>query len=124
MKLLLDQRLPLSAAALLRDAGIDTIHVGEIGMSEAEDAEIIQRARVEERVVATLDADFHVLLALDEAISPSVIRVRIERLRAQALTDLLLMVIVECEEDLEQGSAITVEPSRIRIRRLPLVPNV
>lgn len=124
MKLLLDQGLPLSAAALLRDAGIDTIHVGEIGMSEAEDAEIIQRARVEERVVATLDADFHALLALDEAISPSVIRVRIERLRAQALTDLLLMVIVECEEDLEQGSAITVEPSRIRIRRLPLVPNV
>jgi len=124
MKLLLDQGLPLSAAVLLRDAGIDTIHVGEIGMSEAEDAEIIQRARVEERVVATLDADFHALLALDEAISPSVIRVRIERLRAQALTDLLLMVIAECEEDLEQGSAITVEPSRIRIRRLPLVPNV
>lgn len=124
MKLLLDQGLPLSAAALLRDVGVDTIHVGEIGMSEAEDAEIIQRARVEERVVATLDADFHALLALDEAIFPSVIRVRIERLRAQALTDLLLMVIAECEEDLEQGSAITVEPSRIRIRRLPLVPNV
>jgi predicted nuclease of predicted toxin-antitoxin system len=124
MKLLLDQGLPLSAAALLRDAGIDTIHVGEIGMSEAEDAEIIQRAKEEERVVATLDADFHTLLALDEAISPSVIRIRIERLRAQAMTDLLLMVIAECEEELEQGSAITVEPSRIRIRRLPLVPNV
>ena len=87
MKLLLDQGLPLSAAALLRDADVDTIHIGEIGMSEAEDAEIIQRARVEERVVATLDADFHALLALDEAISPSVIRVRIERLRAQSLTD-------------------------------------
>jgi predicted nuclease of predicted toxin-antitoxin system len=124
MKLLLDQGLPLSAAALLRDAGVDTIHVGEIGMSEAEDAEIIQRAREQERVVATLDADFHTLLALNEAISPSVIRIRIERLRAQAMTDLLLMVIAECEEELEQGSAITVEPSRIRIRRLPLVPDV
>lgn len=124
MKLLLDQGLPLSAAALLRNAGIDTIHVGEIGMSEAEDAEIIQRAREEERAVATLDADFHTLLALDEAISPSVIRIRIEKLRSQALTDLLMIVIAECEEELEQGSAITVEPSRIRIRRLPLVSNV
>ena len=124
MKLLLDQGLPLSAAALLRDAGIDTIHVGEIEMFEAEDAEIIQRAREEGRAVATLDADFHTLLALDEAISPSIIRIRIERLRTQALTDLLLMVIAECEEELEYGSAITVEPTRIRIRSLPLVPDV
>jgi predicted nuclease of predicted toxin-antitoxin system len=124
MKLLLDQGLPLSAAALLRDAGIDTIHVGEIGMSQAEDAEIIHKARVEERVVVTLDADFHTLLALNEAASPSVIRVRIERLRAPALTDLLLMVIAECQEDLEQGAAIAVEPNRIRIRRLPLIPDV
>ncbi|MDB9420209.1 DUF5615 family PIN-like protein [Microcystis aeruginosa CS-563/04] len=45
MKLLLDQGLPLSAATLLGDAGIDTIPVGEIGMSEAEDSDIIQRAR-------------------------------------------------------------------------------
>lgn len=74
MKLLLDQGLPLSAAALLRDAGIDTIRIGEIGMSEAEDADIIQRARDEEHIVATFDADFHTLLALDIAITPSVIR--------------------------------------------------
>ena len=124
MKLLLDQGLPLSAATLLRSEGIDTIHVGEIGMSEAEDVEIIQRAREERRVIATLDADFYTLLALEAASTPSVIRIRIERLRAQALTALLLKVITECEEDLVQGSAITVEPSRIRTRRLPLVSDV
>jgi predicted nuclease of predicted toxin-antitoxin system len=124
MKLLLDQGLPLSAAALLRDEGIDTIHVGEIGMSAAEDADIIQRARDEDLTVVTLDADFHTLLALDVAITPSVIRIRIERLRAQALTLLLLTVIAECQEDLVAGAAITVEPGRIRIRRLPLVPDI
>jgi predicted nuclease of predicted toxin-antitoxin system len=123
MKLLLDQGLPLSAAALLRNTNIDAIHVGEIGMSEAEDADIIQRARNEGRIVATLDADFHTLLALEVAIAPSVIRIRIERLRSKALRDLLLTVIAKCKEDLEQGSAVTVEPSRIRIRRLPLVPD-
>lgn len=116
--------LPLSAARLLRDVGIDTIYVGEIGLSAAEDAEIIQRAREEGRVVVTLDADFHTLLALDEAIAPSAIRIRIERLRAQALTELLLRVISECEEELQQGAALTVEPSRIRIRRLPFLPDV
>ncbi|WP_390889267.1 DUF5615 family PIN-like protein [Leptodesmis sichuanensis] len=75
------------------------------------------------RLLIILDADFHTLFALDEAISPSVIRIRIERLRAQALTDLVLKVVSECEEDLNQGAAITVEPTRIRIRRLPLLPD-
>jgi len=124
MKLLLDQGLPRSAAALLCEAGIDAIHVANIGFSAADDTDILQRAQEDERVVVTLDADFHALLALTEAISPSVIRIRIERLRAQALTNLLLTVIGECEEDLEQGAVVTVEPSRIRVRRLPLVNEV
>jgi len=121
MKLLLDQGLPRSAAALLCEAGIDTIHVADISLSAADDTDILQRAREEERVVVTLDADFHTLLALCGAITPSVIRIRIERLRAQALTNLLLTVIGNCEEDLEQGAVIAVEPSRIRVRRLPFL---
>ncbi len=36
MKPLLDEGLPLSAAALLRDVGIVTIYVDDIGMSKAE----------------------------------------------------------------------------------------
>lgn len=106
MKLLLDQGLPLSAAALLRDVGIDAIHVGEIGMAEAEDVDIIQKARGEERVVATLDADFHALPAIDDAIFPSVIHIRIERLRAHALADMLLTIITECAEELDNLSGI------------------
>jgi predicted nuclease of predicted toxin-antitoxin system len=121
MKLLLDQGLPRSAATLLSEAGIDTVHVAEIGLSAADDTDILQRARDDERVVVTLDADFHTLLALSVATSPSVIRIRIERLRAQALTNLILTVIGELAEDLEQGVVVTVEPSRVRMRRLPLV---
>ncbi|MBW4636463.1 MAG: DUF5615 family PIN-like protein [Iphinoe sp. HA4291-MV1] len=124
MKLLLDQGLPRSATALLCEAGINTIHVAEISLSAAEDIDILQKAREEERIVVTLDADFHALLALAEAISPSVIRIRIQGLRAQALTDLLLKVINECEQDLKQGTVVTVEPSRIRVRRLPLMNEV
>jgi predicted nuclease of predicted toxin-antitoxin system len=121
MKLLLDQGLPRSAAKLLTETGIDTVHVAEIGLATADDTDILERARDEKRVVVTLDADFHALLALSTATSPSVIRVRIERLRAQALTNLLLRVIGEVAEELEQGVVLTVEPSRVRLRRLPLV---
>jgi predicted nuclease of predicted toxin-antitoxin system len=90
-------------------------------LSAADDTDILQRAREDERVVVTLDADFHALLALSAATSPSVIRIRIERLRAQALTNLLLTVLGEVAEDLERGVVVTVEPSRVRMRRLPLV---
>lgn len=121
MKLLLDQGLPRSAATLLTEAGIDTIHVADIGLSAADDTDILQRARNDERIVVTLDADFHALLALSAATTPSVIRIRIERLRAQILANLLLSVVGEFAEDLKQGAIMTVEPSRIRLRHLPLV---
>jgi predicted nuclease of predicted toxin-antitoxin system len=124
MKLLLDQGLPRSAASLLRDANIDTIHVGEIGMSAARDIDILKIAREEGRIVITLDADFHTLLALTEATYPSVIRIRIENLRAQALVELLIRVVNECQEDIEKGVAITVETGRIRMRHLPLLRTI
>jgi predicted nuclease of predicted toxin-antitoxin system len=123
MKLLLDQGLPLSTAALLREVDVDAIHVEELGMAAAEDSAILRKAQEENRIVATVDADFHTLLAIGSEVMPSVIRIRIERLRARAIADLLLMVLSQCEEDLEQGAAVTVEPTRIRIRRLPLVPG-
>lgn len=61
MQLLLDQGLPRSAAILLSEAGIDAIHVAQIGLSAAEDTEILQKAQEEERIVVTLDADFHAI---------------------------------------------------------------
>jgi predicted nuclease of predicted toxin-antitoxin system len=45
MKLLLDQGLPRSSATLLIDEGLDAIHVADIGFSQAEDADIIQKAK-------------------------------------------------------------------------------
>ena len=124
MKLLLDQGCPRSAAVLLRDLGVDALYVGEIGMAASADSVILLRALEEGRVVVTLDADFHALLALNEAIAPSVVRIRIQRLRAQAMTELILNVLCECSAELMQGVAVTVEPNKIRIRRLPLLPKI
>jgi len=79
------------------------------------------KAEEEGRVVVTLDADFHSLLALKGAKLPSVIRIRIERLKAQALTSLLLSVLPECEENLLKGAVVTIESTCVRLRLLPLV---
>lgn len=91
MKLLLDQGTPRSAADILRDAGFDAVHTGETGLAEAEDAKIIYRATREGRIVVTLDADFHALLALSQSQEPSVIRIRVEGLRAEDFSLLLHM---------------------------------
>ena len=71
--------------------------------------------------MVTLDADFHALLALSGAGGPSVIRVRIEGLKAPQLADLLVRVLEQCADDLKSGAMVTVTESSVRIRLLPLV---
>ena|ERR1700739_282370 len=83
MKLLLDQGLPRSIVLHLRSERIEAIHVGEIGLSSASDAKILDFGLHDHSILVTLDADFHALLALSGAHQPSVIRIRIEGLRAK-----------------------------------------
>jgi predicted nuclease of predicted toxin-antitoxin system len=121
MKLLLDQGLPRSAASLLRAASVDSVHVGEIDMSAASDSAILVQGQAEQRVVVTLDADFHALLALSGATAPSVIRIRREGLKAVGLVTLLEKVIEAWGEELALGAVVTVDENRSRMRRLPLL---
>ncbi|MBI4754622.1 MAG: DUF5615 family PIN-like protein [Betaproteobacteria bacterium] len=118
--LLLDQGLPRSAAQLLRVAGWDAVHVGEVGMAQSEDAEILAVARRQGRSVITLDADFHTLLAISGLASPSVVRIRIEGLKAAALADLIRRVWARAETELEAGAAVTVTETSVRVRLLPI----
>jgi len=104
----------------LRARGEDALHTGEIEMATAEDAEILALAKLDARVVVTLNADFYQLLALSGASVPSVIRVRIEGLRADKVVELLAEVQAACENDLNRGAVVSVTPESIRIRRLPL----
>jgi predicted nuclease of predicted toxin-antitoxin system len=120
MKLLLDQGMPRTSAALLRRSGFDAVHTSEIEMAEALDDEILRRALAEDRTIVTLDADFHAHLALSAAMKPSVIRVRIEGLQAEALVRLLKRVLEQCGGDLEAGAVVSVKETRIRVRRLPI----
>jgi predicted nuclease of predicted toxin-antitoxin system len=123
MKLLLDQGLPHSAATMLSEKGIDTIHVMEIGYAQAEDQDILLKAGEEGRVIVTIDSDFHALVALTGETFPSVIRLRMQGLTAQGLTDLLASVLDQCREYLEQGALVTVQSDKVRIRKLPIAPK-
>jgi predicted nuclease of predicted toxin-antitoxin system len=120
MKFLLDQGLPRGACADLAAAGIDAQHVGDLGMSQADDSVILQQATHGNYTVVTLDADFHRLLAISRARHPSVIRIRIEGLKSEQLAIILIDVLAKCQNDLNRGAMVSVDSSRIRLHQLPL----
>jgi len=120
MKLLLDQGLPRSAVRHLAERDIAAEHVGDLGMATATDAEILEAARQRQAVVVTLDSDFHTLLATSHAVSPSVVRIRIEGLKGEPLATILQRVLAAVGAELEAGAVVSVTTDRIRARRLPI----
>ena len=116
----LDQGCPRSTVAALQLQSWDVIHVADVGMSRATDADIVAWAARERRIVVTLDADFHALLALAGAPFPSVIRVRQEGLSGSLLADLLLRVWPRISAALGSGAAVTISERNVRIRGLPI----
>ena len=121
MKLLLDQGLPRSTVLELHKLNIDSVHVGDIGMATSTDADIINRALDDDRIVVTLDSDFHTILAAHESLEPSVIRIRIEGLKAKDLSKIIQNVLLSVSEEIKEGAAISVNDKGIRIHKLPLV---
>ncbi len=120
MRLLLDQGLPRSSAEILRNKGWDIQHTGEIGMSRATDRQILEYARDEQRIVITLDSDFHAILAVENLDSPSVVRIRQEGLRGPELAELVEKIWSKIGQQLENGAMATITEKAMRIRKIPL----
>ena len=107
IRVLLDQGLAPRAAALLRQAGWDALHAGEVGLERAEDAEILDFALRDGRTCVTLDHDFHIHLALSRAGKPSVILLRVQGLAAEGQAQLIRSVYEVCEEAIAEGAAVS-----------------
>jgi len=120
-RLLLDQGLPRSAVELLVADGWDVVHACQCDLSTAKDEEILEYARRDRRIVCTLDADFHAILAVTGAAYPSVVRIRQQGLRGADVASLLKIVWNEVGESLQGGAAVTVTERAIRVRRLPMM---
>jgi predicted nuclease of predicted toxin-antitoxin system len=86
--------------------------VGEIGMAASSDTDILEHARAAGRIVVTLDADFHAILAVSGIAAPSVIRVRMEGLKGPAIAAIVLEVLAVYASDLAVGCMITVKEQK------------
>jgi predicted nuclease of predicted toxin-antitoxin system len=90
-------------------------------MQVAEDDAIFSLAAEEGRVVVTADLDFGTLLALGHGTEPSVILLRrVAKLSPEQQVSLILANLPQLTEALDEGCIAIVEPTRIRIRSLPI----
>jgi predicted nuclease of predicted toxin-antitoxin system len=117
----MDNALSPALAVLLAEASHDAIHVRSIGLQHAQDIEIFDRAAADDRIVVSADTDFGTLLAARAVRKPSVIQFRGPGSRKpDALARTLLSNLPQLADALESGSIVTMEPSRVRVRALPI----
>lgn len=123
MRFLIDNALSPAVAIELNSAGHDAVHVRDLAMQSASDEEIFDRARADARVVVSADTDFGTLLAARKLTAPSVILFRHgSQHRPADQSALLKNNLPQLSQALEDGSIVVIEPDRIRIRALPLIP--
>jgi predicted nuclease of predicted toxin-antitoxin system len=90
-------------------------------MFDAEDTEIIARARRESRIVVTADLDYPRLLSETATLEPSVILFRGGNWSERGVIDRMTSLLASLQDIDFERSIIVIDRSRVRIRRLPLM---
>jgi predicted nuclease of predicted toxin-antitoxin system len=118
MKFLINMNLPRKLAERLITQGHSCRHVGDIGLAEAEDAEIVAVARNNADVILTHDLDYGNLLLFSGEQSPSAIIFRMRDVSVSSLERSIVDAWPQIESALIEGAVVVLSDATIRIRRL------
>ena len=120
MKLIVDMNLSPHWVNILADAGIEAAHWSALGANNAPDSVIMAYARANNYVVFTHDLDFSAILAATQGDKPSVVQIRSEEVSPDVIGKHVIAALRQMATELEQGALLTIDPSRTRLRVLPL----
>ena len=120
MKLVVDMNLSPRWVNVLRAAGHEAVHWSTVGAKNARDAEIMSFAAADGAIVLTHDLDFSAILAANGGSKPSVVQIRADSVSPEAIGQQVLAALHQMSAELQAGALLTVEPSRARLRVLPL----
>ncbi len=123
MKILIDMNLSPRWANLLTNADFEAVHWSTLGAANVPDVEIAAFARTNDYVVLTHDLDFGAILAATQGDKPSVVQIRSEDLSLEVIGKPVIRALRQMTAELEEGALLTIDPSRTRVRLLPLRPR-
>jgi predicted nuclease of predicted toxin-antitoxin system len=81
---------------------------------------IMAYARANDYVVLTHDLDFAAILAATQGKKPSVVQIRAEQFNPDSIGKHVVAALQQLTVELDQGALVTVDPTRTRMRVLPL----
>jgi predicted nuclease of predicted toxin-antitoxin system len=121
VRFLIDENLSWRLAELLTKAGHEAVHVRDLDAAGAPDAEIMNVAARDDRIIISADTDFGALLAHTRATKPSVILVRalVDR-RPPELAGIVTANLDTIKHHLDIGAIAAFTQDGIRVRPLPL----
>ena len=105
MKILIDAQLPPNLKIMLAEAGHEALHVVDVGLRDAEDAQVWGYAVQQETAILTKDEDFAVR-RLREPIGPTIIWVRVGNCSRAALVRWLTPLLPSIEALVASGESV------------------
>ena len=120
MKLLIDMNLSPRWADYLTNLGFEAVHWSSLGPRDASDITIMSHARMHDFVVLTHDLDFSAILAATRGEKPSVVQIRADDVRPEAIGTQVAAALTAMDQELAAGALITIDPGRTRMTVLPL----
>lgn len=117
MKFLADQDVYAVTLAFLRGLGHDVVPAAQLGLAQADDADLLHVAHNQERIFVTRDRDFGALVFIGGS-GAGVFYLRILPSTQQVVHAELARVLMLYGEQELQASFVVIEPGRHRIRKL------